>query len=82
MKPRSRLIAVSAPETSIRNDATTRTVRRRGRPKGAPKRREQQRAIETRQMILEAALSEFAERGFDAATSEILRCALVCSIRS
>jgi len=36
--------------------------------KGAPKRREQQRAIETRQMILEAALSEFAERGFDAAS--------------
>ena len=34
----------------------------------AKPRREQQRAIETRQVILDAALSEFAERGFDAAS--------------
>jgi AcrR family transcriptional regulator len=32
------------------------------------KRREQQRAIETRQAILDAALSEFAEKGFEAAS--------------
>jgi TetR/AcrR family transcriptional regulator len=32
------------------------------------KRREQQRAIDTRQAILEAALSEFAEKGFEAAS--------------
>ena len=32
-------------------------------------RREQQRSIETRQAILEAALNEFAERGFDGAST-------------
>ena len=32
------------------------------------KRREQQRAIETRLMILDAALTEFAQRGFEAAS--------------
>jgi TetR/AcrR family transcriptional regulator len=32
------------------------------------KRREQQRAIETRNLILDAALSEFAQRGFEAAS--------------
>ena len=37
-------------------------------PKPRPKRREQQRAIETREAILSAALSEFGERGFDAAS--------------
>lgn len=36
--------------------------------RGTSKRRDQQRAIETRQAILQAALSEFAERGFDAAS--------------
>ena len=36
--------------------------------KPRPKRREQQRAIETRETILSAALSEFGERGFDAAS--------------
>jgi len=35
---------------------------------GTRKRQEQQRAIDTRQTILAAALSEFAERGFDAAS--------------
>ncbi len=35
---------------------------------GGAKRREQQRAIDTREAILRAALSEFAERGFDAAS--------------
>jgi TetR/AcrR family transcriptional regulator len=68
MKPRSSLVPVSAAEAPIRNEAAAHTVRRKRRLKGAPKRREQQRAIETRQMILEAALSEFAERGFDAAS--------------
>jgi TetR/AcrR family transcriptional regulator len=68
MKPRSNLIPVYATEASIRNEAAAQTAREKRRPKGAPKRREQQRAIETRQMILEAALSEFAERGFDAAS--------------
>jgi TetR/AcrR family transcriptional regulator len=37
-------------------------------PERKAKRRDQQRAIETRQAILQAALSEFAERGFDAAS--------------
>jgi TetR/AcrR family transcriptional regulator len=37
----------------------------RGRP---PKRAEQQRAVETRLAILGAALAEFAEKGFDAAS--------------
>jgi TetR/AcrR family transcriptional regulator len=37
----------------------------RGRP---PKRAEQQRAVETRRAILNAALAEFAEKGFDAAS--------------
>jgi AcrR family transcriptional regulator len=36
-------------------------------PKKA-RRREQQRAIETRRVLLEAALNEFAERGFDGAS--------------
>jgi AcrR family transcriptional regulator len=37
-------------------------------PKAGLKRREQQRAIETRQMIIRAALTEFAEKGFEAAS--------------
>ena len=36
--------------------------------KSKPKRREQQRAVETRLAILRAALSEFADKGFDAAS--------------
>jgi TetR/AcrR family transcriptional regulator len=40
----------------------------RGAPGRKPKRREQQRAIETRNLILDAALTEFAQRGFDAAS--------------
>jgi TetR/AcrR family transcriptional regulator len=40
---------------------------RRARPKR--KRREQQRAIDTRAIILEAALTEFAQRGFDGAST-------------
>src|SRR5579871_3619438 len=36
--------------------------------KSKPKRREQQRAIETRLAILRAALSEFSDKGFDAAS--------------
>ncbi len=40
---------------------------RRARPKR--KRREQQRAIDTRTIILEAALTEFAQRGFEGAST-------------
>src|SRR5713226_8691435 len=41
------------------------TVERRGRPR---KRAEQQRALETRGAILDAAITEFAERGFEGAS--------------
>lgn len=37
-------------------------------PKSPPRRAEQQRAIETRSQILTAAIAEFAEKGFDAAS--------------
>lgn len=37
-------------------------------PRKKARRREQQRAIETRRVLLEAALNEFAERGFDGAS--------------
>ena len=40
----------------------------RSAARGKPRRREQQRAIETRTLILNAALSEFAQRGFEAAS--------------
>src|ERR1700747_2780310 len=42
----------------------------RARPKR--KRREQQRAIDTRKMILEAALTEFAQRGFDGTSTRTI----------
>jgi TetR/AcrR family transcriptional regulator len=41
----------------------------RGRPK---KRAEQQRAVNTRRAILNAALAEFAEKGFDAASIRVI----------
>src|SRR3979490_2673677 len=41
------------------------TVERRGRPR---KRAEQQRSVETRGAILDAAIAEFAQRGFEAAS--------------
>ena len=41
------------------------TVERRGRPR---KRAEQQRSVETRGAILDAAIAEFAERGFEGAS--------------
>jgi TetR/AcrR family transcriptional regulator len=44
------------------------TASTHGAPGRKPKRREQQRAIETRNLILAAALTEFAQRGFDAAS--------------
>src|SRR5260370_3559179 len=41
------------------------TLERRGRPR---KRAEQQRSLETRGAILDAAIAEFAERGFEGAS--------------
>src|SRR6202008_638884 len=41
------------------------TVEQRGRPR---QRAEQQRALETRSAILDAAIAEFAERGFEGAS--------------
>jgi TetR/AcrR family transcriptional regulator len=43
-------------------------VRKKTPSKRKLKRREQQRAIDTRLLILDAALTEFAQRGFDAAS--------------
>ena len=43
-------------------------VETKGKKAGVSRRKEQQRAIETRQAIIEAALLEFAERGFDGAS--------------
>jgi TetR/AcrR family transcriptional regulator len=43
-------------------------MKRDSSAKSKPKRREQQRAIDTRLAILRAALSEFADKGFDAAS--------------
>jgi len=43
-------------------------LKRRAAPSRRLKRREQQRAIDTRLVILKAALSEFAEQGFEAAS--------------
>src|ERR1700746_1964621 len=68
MNRRAGVTPKTTAEASIGSGATASNVRRKRRPRGAPKRREQQRAIETRQMILDAALSEFAERGFEAAS--------------
>jgi TetR/AcrR family transcriptional regulator len=68
MNRRSGLTPKTSAEAPVGSDATASNVRRKRRARGVPKRREQQRAIETRQMILDAALSEFAERGFDAAS--------------
>jgi AcrR family transcriptional regulator len=48
-----------------KNAKLTSTVARRGRPR---KRAEQQRALETRGSILDAAIAEFAERGFEGAS--------------
>jgi AcrR family transcriptional regulator len=48
----------------IEGQMGTKTVRKR-RP---PKRAEQQRSIETRASILDAAIAEFAEKGFDGAS--------------
>src|ERR1700761_4519949 len=42
------------------------------RPERPPKRAEQQRAIETRAAILDAAIAEFAERGFEGASIRVI----------
>lgn len=53
----------SSPAADTRGEGTVAAAKRARAP-----RREQQRAIDTRQVILEAALSEFAQHGFDAAS--------------
>src|SRR5690348_5898595 len=55
--------------TSALKDAVVPGPSARGRPK---KRAKQQRAINTRRAILNAALAEFAERGFDAASIRVI----------
>src|SRR5882724_6173324 len=50
-------------------DATVPRPGARGRPQ---KRAEQQRAVDTRRAILNAALTEFAEKGFDAASIRVI----------
>src|ERR1700742_2658893 len=45
------------------------TAERRARPR---KRAEQQRAVETRSAILDAAIAEFAERGFEGASIRVI----------
>jgi AcrR family transcriptional regulator len=62
MVTRIRLAAPPAP-----NPADTRETEVRKRP-----RREQQRAIETRKAIFDAALAEFAAKGFDAANTRAI----------
>lgn len=52
-------------ERQVRANAATAEDGARKRPR---KRREQQRAIDTRRAILEAAIDEFAERGFEGAS--------------
>ena len=69
--------AEGAPATDRAPPAASGTGKAKGRKTAAPapgsakpvrKRREQQRAIDTKQMILSAALSEFAQVGFEAAS--------------
>jgi TetR/AcrR family transcriptional regulator len=55
-------------EPAISRSPTPPTSSTRGVAGRKLKRREQQRAIETRNLILNAALTEFAQRGFDAAS--------------
>lgn len=59
--------AAAAPKQSTEPAALT-SAPSTSEQKGPRKRREQARAIETREVILDAALSEFAERGYDAAS--------------
>jgi AcrR family transcriptional regulator len=54
---------------SARQDAAVPRPGARGRPQ---KRAEQQRAVNTRRAILNAALTEFAEKGFDAASIRVI----------
>ena len=68
MNRRSGLTPKTSAEVSAGSGPTASNLRKKRRAREVPKRREQQRAIETRQIILDAALSEFAERGFDAAS--------------
>lgn len=53
-------------DTAISSASTTSAPR--GTSNRKLKRREQQRAIETRTLILDASLTEFAQRGFEAAS--------------
>jgi TetR/AcrR family transcriptional regulator len=54
---------------AVLQDAAVPRPGARGRPK---KRAEQQRAVNTRRAILNAALAEFAEKGFDAASIRVI----------
>jgi AcrR family transcriptional regulator len=69
--PQAQSAPPSAPAKPLRKSAQKAEHKSEDRPdatKPRSKRREQQRAIETRQTILSAALSEFGECGFDAAS--------------
>jgi AcrR family transcriptional regulator len=61
-------LEVAAPAEQSPGPAPLTSVPSTSDQKGPRKRREQARAIETREVILDAALSEFAERGYDAAS--------------
>jgi len=52
--------------------ARKRTTPRSSRARPKRKRREQQRAIDTRKIILETALTEFAQRGFDGTSTRTI----------
>ena len=61
------------PKPSVIKPPALRTRRvHTGTRKRTTKRREQQRAIDTRAAILEAALSEFAQKGFEGASTRII----------
>src|SRR5258708_31124264 len=55
-----------------RNAVQDAAVPRPGARGRSPKRAEQQRAVNTRRAILDAALTEFAEKGFDAASIRVI----------
>jgi AcrR family transcriptional regulator len=59
---------------TVRHGSTPEEDGRRAQPARAPKRRPQQRSVDTRDALVDAALQEFATHGFDGATTrEIAR---------